>query len=82
VIEGESFEKTKLKKLVIPASLQYVGARICPATTELLLTGGAKMPMFKEWKVSFVHKEDHVMGIQTRNQMRDWKRGWNSTRRT
>jgi hypothetical protein len=32
VIVEEAFETTQLKKLVIPASLQYSGAGIFPAT--------------------------------------------------
>jgi hypothetical protein len=71
VIEEESFEKTKLKKLVILGSLQYIGARICPATTDLLLTRGAMMPIFEEWRASFVLNRDDVMGARTGHEMED-----------
>jgi hypothetical protein len=75
VIEEEVFGGTQLKKLEIPGSLQYIGARICPATTELLLTTDSRNPMFKKWKASFVANRNHVMGKRTRDEMGDGEEG-------
>jgi hypothetical protein len=71
VIEEEAFEDTQLKKLEIPGSLQYIGARMCSATTELFLTRESKIPMFQEWKSSFLLDRDHVMGTRTGHEMED-----------
>jgi hypothetical protein len=78
VIEEEAFEKTQLTKLVIPGSLQYIGARICPATTELLLTSSSTIPMFEEWRALFVLNRDHVMGTRTGHEMEEGEEGENS----
>jgi hypothetical protein len=76
VIEEEAFENTLLKNLEIPGSLQYIGARICPATTELLLTrSSAMMPMFQEWKALFVVNRNEVMGRRTGDEMEDGDEG-------
>jgi hypothetical protein len=71
VIEEEAFEGTHLKKLVIPGSLQYIGGRICPSTTELLLTSESKLSMFEEWKASFLVNRNEVMGTRTGHEMED-----------
>jgi hypothetical protein len=71
MIEEEAFEGTRLKKLEIPRSLQYIGARICPATTELLLTRASTIPMFEEWKALFVLNRNHVMGTRTGHEMEE-----------
>jgi hypothetical protein len=71
VIEEEAFESTKLKKLVIPGSLQYIGAPMCPARTEVLLTSESIIPKFEEWKASFVLNRNCVMGRRTGCEMKD-----------
>jgi hypothetical protein len=71
VIEKEAFEHPWLKKLEIPGSLQYIGARMCPATTELLLTRESKIPMFENWKMLFLMNRNHEMGHE---QDMKWKR--------
>jgi hypothetical protein len=62
VIEEEAFESTKLKKLMIPGSLQYIGARMCPSKTELLLMIESKTSKFETWKRSFMQNRSEVMG--------------------
>jgi hypothetical protein len=59
------FENRQLKKLVILGSLQYIGARMCLAITELLLTRESMM-----WKTSFVLNRNHVMRTPTRQDMK------------
>jgi hypothetical protein len=71
VIEEEAFEETKLKKLVIPGSLQYIGARMCPRTTELLLTRDPRIPKFQKWKASFMLNQNVVMGILTGHEVKE-----------
>jgi hypothetical protein len=71
VIEEAAFANTQLKKLVIPGSLEYIGARMCPATTELLLTRESMIPKFETWKASFLLNRDHVMGARTEQEMED-----------
>jgi hypothetical protein len=66
VIEKEAFESTQLKKLVIPGSLQYIGARMCPSTTELLLTKESSIPKFEKWKASLMANRWYVMGTRRR----------------
>jgi hypothetical protein len=71
VIEEEAFEHTHLNKMEIPGSLQYIGARMCPATTELLLTKESMIPKFETWKVLFVMNRNHVMGTRTGHEIED-----------
>jgi hypothetical protein len=71
VIEEEAFERTQLKILVIPGSLQYIGARMCPATTELLLTRESMISKFETWKALFVANRNHVMGRRTGHEMEE-----------
>jgi hypothetical protein len=71
VIEEEAFERTQLKQLIIPASLHYIGARMCLATTELLLPRGAQMRMFEEWRASFALNRNKVMGRRTFRELKD-----------
>jgi hypothetical protein len=75
VIEREAFENTQLNELVIPRSLQYIGARICPATTDLLLTRESMIPMFEEWKTLFLRNRNHVMGKRTGHEMENEEEG-------
>jgi hypothetical protein len=75
VIEEEAFEHTQLKKLGIPGTLQYIGARICPATTELLLTRESMMRKFETWKALFLLNRNDVMGIRTGHEMEDAEEG-------
>jgi hypothetical protein len=56
---------------VIPGSLQYIGARICPSRTELLLTKEARVRKFEEWRVSFMLNRNVVMGTRTGHEMDD-----------
>jgi hypothetical protein len=71
VIEEKAFEGTHLEKLVIPGSLQYIGCRICPSTTELLLTSESRLPMFEKWKASFLVNRNEVMGTRTGHEMEE-----------
>jgi hypothetical protein len=71
VIEEESFEKTKLKRLIIPGSLQYIRPRICPTTTDLLLTRESMIPKFETWKALFLLNRNQVMGTRTGHEMED-----------
>jgi hypothetical protein len=78
VIEEEAFENTQLEKLVIPGSLQYIGARICPSRTELLLTRESKISKFEKWKALFMVNRNEVMGTRTGDEMEDgvnWQDG-------
>jgi hypothetical protein len=75
VIEEEAFEDTQLKKLVIPGSLHYIGARMCPSTTELLLTRESMIPKFETWKTSFLLNRNHVMVTRTGHEMEDGEDG-------
>jgi hypothetical protein len=68
VIEEEAFENTQLNQLELPGSLEYIGARMCPARTELLLTKDSANRRFKKWKVSFLQNRNHVMGTRRRNE--------------
>jgi hypothetical protein len=68
VIEEEAFEDMQLNKLEIPGSLEYIGARMCPARTELLLTKKSTNQRFETWKVSFLENRDHVMGTRRRKE--------------
>jgi hypothetical protein len=67
VIEEEAFDDTQLKSLVIPGSLQYIGARMCPSTTELLLTRESSISMFEKWKASFMVNRNEVGAKLTHN---------------
>jgi hypothetical protein len=71
VIEEAAFEGTQLKQLMIPGSLQYIGARICPATTKLLLPRGAKKGMFEEWRALLRPNRDKVMVRRTFRELED-----------
>jgi hypothetical protein len=71
VIEEEAFEHTQLKKLVILGSLQYIGVRMCPSKTELLLTRESKITKFEKWKASFMINRNEVMGY---GQDMKWKK--------
>jgi hypothetical protein len=77
VIENEAFGVPQLEKLVILGSLQYIGARMCPSTTELLLTRESRIPMFEEWRASCMGNRNEVMG----GRQRTWngrRSGWRS----
>jgi hypothetical protein len=69
VVAEEAFEHTALRQLVIPGSLQYIGARMCPKTTELLLTSESEIPKFKRWKALFLVNRAEVMGTLRRHEM-------------
>jgi hypothetical protein len=71
VIAEEAFEDTDLKKLMIPGSLQYIGSRICPSTTELMLTSESRIPKFEQWKASFLVNRHQVMGLRTGHEMEE-----------
>jgi hypothetical protein len=75
VIEEEAFEDTQLEKLEIPGSLQYIGARMCPATTELLLTTKSRNGMFTKRKRLFMVNRNHVMGRRTGHELEDGEEG-------
>jgi hypothetical protein len=63
VIEEEAFEDTQLNQLEIRGSLQYIGAWMCPARRELLLTKESANRRFEKWKASFLQNRTHVMGL-------------------
>jgi predicted metal-binding protein len=69
VIAEEAFEATVLNQLVIPGSLQYIEARMCPETTELLLTSESKIAKFERWKALFLVNRTEVMGKLTGYEM-------------
>jgi hypothetical protein len=71
VIEEEAFEHTGLERLEIPGSLQYIGARMCPARTELLLTRESRIPKFEKWKASFMLNRNEVMGTRSAHEMEE-----------
>jgi hypothetical protein len=71
MIEEEAFENTQLKKLVILGSLEYIGARMCPVTTKLLLTSESMIRMFEEWERLFLQNRNHVMGKRIRYEMEE-----------
>jgi hypothetical protein len=75
VIEEEAFAYTQLKKLEISGSLQYIAARMCPATTELLLTTKSRIPKFERWKVLFLLNRNEMMGTRTGYEMEDGENG-------
>jgi hypothetical protein len=75
VIEEGAFEDTRLEKLEIPGSLQYIGARMCPARTELWLTSESRISKFETWKASFLLNRDYVMGTRTGHEMEDEEEG-------
>jgi hypothetical protein len=64
VLEEEAFERTNLSAFEIRGSLQYIGARICPGATRLLLPKESTKRMFGEWMALFVHNRDVVMGTR------------------
>jgi hypothetical protein len=74
VIEEEAFDDTQLKRWVIPGSLQYIGARMCPSTTELLLTRESSISMFEKWKASFMVNRNEVMGTRTGHEIEEGDR--------
>jgi hypothetical protein len=43
-------------------SAKRIGEKMCPATTEQLLTRELRTPMFQEWEASFGVNCHHVMG--------------------
>jgi hypothetical protein len=71
VIEEEAFEDTDVKKLIIPGSLEYIGARMCPSTTELLLTKESSIRKFEKWRASFMVSRNEVMGTRPGHEMED-----------
>jgi hypothetical protein len=80
-IEQEAFECTQLKRLEIPGSLQYIGVRVCPTTTELLLTKESMMPKFETWKASFLLNRNYVMGKRTGYEIEEGKQSGSESRK-
>jgi hypothetical protein len=68
VIEEEAFEDTQLNKLELPGSLEYIGARMCPARTELLLTKQSANRRLQKWKAEFLQNRYHVLGTRKRKE--------------
>jgi hypothetical protein len=75
MIEEEAFEETRLKELVIRRSLQYIGGRMCPSTTALLLTRESRIPKFEKWKAAFMINRNEVMGTRKRHEGEDEEDG-------
>jgi hypothetical protein len=68
MIEEEAFEATGITKFVLPAGLVLLGARFCPATTQLFITKGSRVALFQEWRAQYIQNRNRVFGTPPRQE--------------
>jgi hypothetical protein len=66
VVEEEAFENSALGRFLVLPSLVFIGARVIPQTTQIVLAKGDKMPIYQEWRRLYTTSRDHVHGTRPR----------------